>query len=263
MAKKFSILITATEKVDDGYANIYYLINRYYTNDGASHFSLMDVYDNEIYNWIYADGTNQYSKIVMFFSMSDADRFWTDHKLNIDGLSDIIEDVETVKVISLDIDSYVVEDDLPQLRAQLGKKSDESVKNREEYTLDIIIGISSPEYDNKQVFHFTPYYQPVYQKPEDTGAAYFALRLIDMAHDNIDPDVTPAKFYSESRLKEYFIARGRELKFIVNEAIKYSKNIYGMRYNTSDLDKLNSSVDIRIVRNSTYTDQTFKNLILS
>ena len=263
MAKKFSILITVTEKVDGGYANAYYLIYRYYTNDGASHFSLIDVYDNEIYNWIYADGTNQYSDIITFYSMLDADKFWADHKLNIDGLRDIIEDVESVKVISVDIDSWVVEDDLPQLRAQLGKKSDESVKNCEEYTLNIVIEIASPEYNDKLVFHFAPYYQPVYQKPEDTGAAYFAIKLIDMGRDNINPDDSPVKFQSEGALKEYFIARGRELKFIVNDATKYSKDIYYMRHPKSDLDKLISSVDIRIVRNSNYTDQTFKNLILS
>ena len=158
MFKKFSILIAATEKVDDGYANAYYLIYRYYANDGVLHFSIMNVYDNEIYNWIYADGTNQYSDIVTFYSMLEANKFWTDHKLNIDGLTAIIEDVERVEIISLDIDSYVVEDDLPQLRAQLKKESDESIKNREKYTLDIIIGIISPEYDNKLVFHFAPYF---------------------------------------------------------------------------------------------------------
>ena len=263
MFKKFSILIAATEKVDDGYANAYYLIYRYYANDGVLHFSIMNVYDNEIYNWIYADGTNQYSDIVTFYSMLEANKFWTDHKLNIDGLTAIIEDVERVEIISLDIDSYVVEDDLPQLRAQLKKESDESIKNREKYTLDIIIGIISPEYDNKLVFHFAPYYQPVYQKPEDTGAAYFAIKLIDMENQNVHPDDSPVKFQSESALKEYFTVRNRELKSLIQDAIKYSKDIYYMRHPKSDLDKLNSSVDIRIVRNSNYTDQTFKNLILS
>ena len=263
MYKKFSILITATEKVDDGYANVYNLIYRYYTNDGASHYSLMDVYDNEIYNWIYADDTNQYSDIVTFFSMIDADKFWTDNKLNIDGLADIIEDVESVKVISVDIDSWVVEDDLPQLRAQLGKKSDESVKNREEYTLDIIITISDPT-DYKLDSRFAPYYRPVYQKPEDTGAAYFAIKLIDMGRDNITPDDSLVKFQSESALKEYLIVRNRELKSLIDEKIEYCKDeYYEERHDKSDRDKLNSSVDIRIVRNSAYTDQTFKNLILS
>lgn len=263
MFKKFSILISATEKVDDGYANAYHLIYRYYTNDGVSHFSIINVYDDEIYNWIYADGTNQYSNIVTFDSMIDADRFWADHKLNIDGLADIIEDVERVEIISLDIDSWVVEEDLPQLKAQLKKESDESVKNHEKYTLDIIIGIISPEYDDKLVFHFAPYYQPVYQKPEDTGAAYFAIKLIDMENQNVHPDDSPAKFQSESALKEYFTVRNRELKSLIQDAIKYSKNIYYLRHTKSDPDKLDSSVDIRIVRNSAYTDQTFKNLILS